>query len=158
GKAIYNRQNSCVKCHAVVKDRKNPNRTIDAALWVDGTDPLTSRSFFTRKGQSGKLQGANVNLVPFTQKIPAIADATMMITNEAVGTILGAGWPAPPDDLANVTIGARTRAGLPMAPTATTGPQYKARPLDGIWATAPYLHNGSVPNLTELLKPAAQRL
>ena len=24
----------------------------------------------------------------------------------------------------------------------------------GIWATAPYLHNGSVPNLTELLKPA----
>src|SRR5262249_6182352 len=22
---------------------------------------------------------------------------------------------------------------------------YKARPLDGIWATAPYLHNGSVP-------------
>ena len=30
---------------------------------------------------------------------------------------------------------------------------YKARPLDGIWATAPYLHNSSVPNLTELLKP-----
>ncbi|WP_376776667.1 c-type cytochrome [Rhizobium laguerreae] len=24
---------------------------------------------------------------------------------------------------------------------------YKARPLDGIWATAPYLHNGSVPTL-----------
>ncbi len=34
---------------------------------------------------------------------------------------------------------------------------YKARPLNGIWATAPYLHNGSVPNLDELLKPAAQR-
>lgn len=30
---------------------------------------------------------------------------------------------------------------------------YKARPLNGIWATAPYLHNGSVPNLWELLKP-----
>jgi hypothetical protein len=28
---------------------------------------------------------------------------------------------------------------------------YKARPLTGIWATAPYLHNGSVPNLAELL-------
>ena len=27
---------------------------------------------------------------------------------------------------------------------------YKARPLNGIWATAPYLHNGSVPNLYEL--------
>jgi hypothetical protein len=34
---------------------------------------------------------------------------------------------------------------------------YKARPLDGIWATAPYLHNGSVPNLDELLQPAAKR-
>ena len=34
---------------------------------------------------------------------------------------------------------------------------YKARPLTGIWATAPYLHNGSVPNLYELLLPAAER-
>lgn len=31
---------------------------------------------------------------------------------------------------------------------------YKARPLNGIWATAPYLHNGSVPNLYDLLLPA----
>lgn len=35
---------------------------------------------------------------------------------------------------------------------------YKARPLDGIWATAPYLHNGSVASLYELLLPANQRL
>jgi len=35
---------------------------------------------------------------------------------------------------------------------------YKGRPLNGIWATAPYLHNGSVPNLDELLKPAARRV
>ena len=34
---------------------------------------------------------------------------------------------------------------------------YKARPLNGIWATAPYLHNGSVPNLYELLLPASSR-
>jgi hypothetical protein len=33
----------------------------------------------------------------------------------------------------------------------------RARPLDGIWATAPYLHNGSVPTLADLLKPAADR-
>jgi hypothetical protein len=35
--------------------------------------------------------------------------------------------------------------------------EYRARPLDGIWATAPYLHNGSVPTLADLLLPAAQR-
>jgi mono/diheme cytochrome c family protein len=31
---------------------------------------------------------------------------------------------------------------------------YVAPPLDGIWATAPYLHNGSVPTLWHLLHPA----
>ncbi len=34
---------------------------------------------------------------------------------------------------------------------------YRARPLPGIWATSPYLHNGSVRNMTELLKPADDR-
>ena len=33
---------------------------------------------------------------------------------------------------------------------------YKARPLNGIWATAPYLHNGSVPTLYDLLLPASK--
>ncbi len=34
---------------------------------------------------------------------------------------------------------------------------YVARRLDGIWATAPYLHNGSVPTLHDLLLPANER-
>ncbi|WP_137930677.1 di-heme-cytochrome C peroxidase [Mesorhizobium comanense] len=36
-------------------------------------------------------------------------------------------------------------------------PRYRARPLDGIWATAPYLHNGSVPTLYDLLRPQGDR-
>lgn len=36
-------------------------------------------------------------------------------------------------------------------------PHYRARPLNGVWATAPYLHNGSVPTLRTLLMPQAQR-
>lgn len=39
---------------------------------------------------------------------------------------------------------------------APAGP-YAARPLHGIWAAAPYLHNGSVPTLYDLLLPPAQR-
>ncbi|MFY9655369.1 MAG: hypothetical protein WAK01_02100, partial [Methylocystis sp.] len=35
---------------------------------------------------------------------------------------------------------------------------YEARVLQGVWAAAPYLHNGSVPTLAELLKPAAERV
>lgn len=42
-------------------------------------------------------------------------------------------------------------------PIADAGAAYEARVLYGIWATAPYLHNGSVPNLWELLLPARQR-
>jgi mono/diheme cytochrome c family protein len=34
---------------------------------------------------------------------------------------------------------------------------YKAAPRDGVWATPPFMHNGSVPNLYEMLVPAAQR-
>ena len=34
---------------------------------------------------------------------------------------------------------------------------YKGRPLTGIWATAPYLHNGAVPTLYDLLLPPDQR-
>ncbi len=36
-------------------------------------------------------------------------------------------------------------------------PCYKARPLNGIWATAPYLHNGSVRTMRQLLLPADKR-
>ncbi len=36
-------------------------------------------------------------------------------------------------------------------------PQYIARPHLAVWATAPYLHNGSIPTLYELLSPAKER-
>jgi hypothetical protein len=34
---------------------------------------------------------------------------------------------------------------------------YRSKTLVGIWATAPFLHNGSVPTIYDLLKPAAER-
>jgi hypothetical protein len=34
---------------------------------------------------------------------------------------------------------------------------YVATPLDGLWLTAPYLHNGSVPTLVDLLEPPENR-
>jgi len=45
--------------------------------------------------------------------------------------------------------------GLPIGVQELRG--YKARPLDGIWATPPFLHNGSVPTLFQLLSPVAER-
>lgn len=45
----------------------------------------------------------------------------------------------------------------PRDPVVRSESIYKARPLNGIWAVAPYLHNGSIPNLYELLSPQKER-
>ncbi len=50
--------------------------------------------------------------------------------------------------------GAYPIPGLGAAPP----PGYEARVLQGIWAAAPYLHNGSIPTLAELLKPSDKRV
>jgi mono/diheme cytochrome c family protein len=44
--------------------------------------------------------------------------------------------------------------GQPLQFTAPSG--YQAPPLDGIWATAPYFHNGSVPTVYHVLKSKAR--
>lgn len=54
--------------------------------------------------------------------------------------------------MSNIRTNPVLNSSLPKVPKV-----YKARPLNGIWATAPYLHNGSVPNLREILLPAAKR-
>ena len=46
--------------------------------------------------------------------------------------------------------------GLPIGVQEKRG--YKPRPLDGIWATPPFLHNGSVPTLFQLLSPVTERV
>jgi mono/diheme cytochrome c family protein len=39
----------------------------------------------------------------------------------------------------------------------TSSDGYVSVPLDGVWLRAPYLHNGSVPNMREMLLPPEQR-
>lgn len=42
-------------------------------------------------------------------------------------------------------------------PAAFANTGYRPRPLNGMWASPPYLHNGSIPNVFELLSPHAER-
>jgi cytochrome c5 len=42
-------------------------------------------------------------------------------------------------------------------PGAAANLGYRPRPLNGIWATPPYLHNGAVPTLYDLLSPREER-
>ncbi len=43
-------------------------------------------------------------------------------------------------------------------PSAPPAFKYESKVMEGVWAAAPYLHNGSVPTLVELLKPPAERV
>lgn len=65
-------------------------------------------------------------------------------------------------DLERAFVVQRPAHGGPEAPEANDAPPmefgaYEARVLEGIWAAAPYLHNGSVATLAQLLTPAAER-
>ncbi len=161
GKALYEKRSaegvkdSCLDCHAVI-DRATFDRSkisIAANLTATNTDPQAYLNFFNHVRPSGKLEGAFANL--FTP--PTIASSTAadpVLSNVVIGVILGDWKSAPPDKLKGVQFG---RQGAFLTRTVENHSVYKGRPLDGIWATAPYLHNGSVPTLDDLLKPAADR-
>lgn len=121
-----------------------------------GTDPLMATNFALRRIKTGNV--APILPAPFTNAsdLPAPLLLSILVGTAAQNSILDAQPPFSPLESAEL-IGYRQKAtGLP----AYSPPNllaYRARPLDGIWATAPYLHNGSVPNLYELLLPQAQR-
>jgi hypothetical protein len=157
GKVLY--QQNCVRCHVLI-DRNNAGGSNTAYMSDTGTDSLTYDNIHKRTGPSGRLEGGFVNVVNVTtqEKIPATAEGLTMVTNEVIGTILGVYKEAPKDDLSRVDLRKKhDREHLVDATENENQPKYKGRALDGIWATAPYLHNGSVPNLYELLLPPAQR-
>jgi hypothetical protein len=109
------------------------------ALTVGG-----GRFHLMAKGRDVIAEGLGDNLVDL-RSLGSVRAAAARLEN-----ILTAEAPNDPADAAEHSSAKLNNAVVKIA--------YKARPLNGIWATAPYLHNGSVPNLAELLKPAAQRV
>jgi hypothetical protein len=91
-----------------------------------------------------------------------VLPASLGITKDGFGEALGAvvantvnRWyntqtPPTPQDVQDQMNGHRDNG--VRAPHA-----YKVRPLNGIWATPPYLHNGSVPTIYALLSPVSER-
>lgn len=149
GSVIYQQQ--CASCHAVL-NRTDPKRRINAVMTPVaeiGTDPTMANNVDQRLALTGKLQGTKRYVVagdPLEQEVAA----SEVLANAVIGTMLGekkqavAGLIA---DFLNVK-----KASAPSTPS------YKGRPLNGIWATAPYLHNGSVPNLWQLLQTPETRV
>lgn len=122
-----------------------------------GTDPLMALNFATRNALTGDL--APLLPPPFNgaSELPAPILLSITVGMAASRSIAQAQPPFTAAERAAL-IGYRIKApGLPpYAPKNLAA--YKARPISGIWATAPYLHNGSVPNLYQLLLPANERV
>jgi hypothetical protein len=62
-------------------------------------------------------------------------------------------WNQAAADQANAAV---KRLGI-TRPNMVKQEGYQGMPLDGIWFRAPYLHNGSVPNMRELFEPENKR-
>lgn len=146
-----------------------------------GTDPLMACNAFQYRAASGRLAGYSVGSHVIGPEASGVNMLTVIVRNGLIGK-----WRQVLDLAVTIFLGrqpsiqpglelpvpesvevAADYPGLPeryrqCVEDGWRGPGdrilgYKARPLTGIWATAPFLHNGSVPTLYDLLLPPAER-
>ncbi len=164
GEAIYGwskEQGGCAECHGI---QPGVTRFFEQRTWAT---PIQDVGTDTREydilgwtAQSGVLNGAEIPFVISTLK-PRDKSINVLGVS-VVGSILQEYVP-----LAAPQAQARRRSTFSFPPEmadlkgaflpAPALRAYEFRVLQGIWATAPYLHNGSVPTLADLLKPASDR-
>ncbi|MGY4375130.1 hypothetical protein ACVWZ3_002769 [Bradyrhizobium sp. i1.3.6] len=99
----------------------------------------------------GPGDGFGSSLPPNAQKAPSTSLSLSPAPVKA--SIAPPSSAQPPNQPESLTI----EPGTLLERTLNRG-EYEARVLEGIWAAAPYLHNGSVPTLAELLVPPAKRM
>jgi hypothetical protein len=117
-----------------------------------GTDPLLVSNFLRYKVKPGKLAPLLPEELQSQELVPRAALLTIAVKAVTKRKLSEQGRPLDPEQLAAIN---GFRDG--NAPSIQHLSSYKARPLNGIWATAPYLHNGSVPSLYHLLLPSTDR-
>lgn len=117
-----------------------------------GTDPQMVLNFVGRTGEPGDLKP---HLPAELRDLPVVP-AGLLLKYAVKGAIERKIADLQPP-LTLPQLAALSGYRVPdLAPPMPDG--YKARPLNGVWATAPYLHNGSVPTLYQLLLPEIQRM
>lgn len=169
GESIFNKY--CVSCHAGI-ERTDPERRIVAHMSkvsAVGTDSRMAENSIHAQGFSGILRNQYVGLGVGDILLDRKAPVSALLTKATLNVV------ATPDsvkwffqrwadwlvDLAKAFFHNEIKPSIKQGnydPDTTANPvaslnAYKARSLNGIWATAPYLHNGSVPTLYDLLLP-----
>ena len=125
--------------------RKDWRSAIWSVPWIKteviGTDPKLADNYMDNRYDATKL-------VPGSQPVNA-GDGLQVLLNILVPELYNR-WDIKGDAIANYD-------GLNVPFRIANERAYKARPLHGVWATPPFLHNGSVPTLYDLLSPLEQR-
>lgn len=173
GKILFNStgpDTSCASCHG---ERRGAFRGLFSPTWktplVDvGSDRL-EYSVLDRMAASGVLQGQSIPVI--FPPLKATENAKSLLVFSVTGSIgqkakqdldsvllfkipgINAGRAAPSATLQD----SKNQFNLRQTAKTTGNFKYESRVLKGIWAAAPYLHNGSVPTLADLLKPPADR-
>ena len=159
GEGLYTQH--CASCHARI-DRDDPKRAV-VAMITDitkvGTDPTSAQNLVAAKVPAGVLEGA---ISPKGERYGATISALTLL-GDLVTRVLSAQPVAAAQAVVNAKLHKQEKVAKqgdhredPNDPSVALL-AYKARPLNGAWASAPYLHNGSVPTLHDLLLPAGQR-
>lgn len=172
GEAVFEAY-KCQQCHSDDDEfiRNNPKRLVTAqfaSVDIIGTDKQMATNAIEYTGKSGLFKGEPVAIDSkdtFGEETPVV----VALTKSAQGVILArdpdkswlrgrAEWfydiivalfENPVKEKTTRYVDFEVNAAFPESLNA-----YKARPLNGIWATAPYMHNGSVPSLYEMLLPS----
>lgn len=185
GKKIYDRECGA-NCHEI-NTKDAAKRVCAKFTWRTpiqdvGTD-VAEYGVLERVGKTGVLDGQLLPKPPFNQRLKRDGESQInILTVAVVQSILRAPIHFRDialyepllreclnngSDRADVTAQAlrenflgvigKSLATLYQKPEEKTPPAYEARVMQGIWAAAPYLHNGSVPTLADLLKKPADR-
>ena len=185
GKALY--QSECVECHQVISRENEADLYISVKTPVSdvGTDPATAWNASNNMANTLILEGVKDKIL-IGSRFDETAAAIDIPVNGVVGlvlddplTALKAGRIPEKDNDFNLfetkqsndekSLNERLKEYISQQKNIVStrlkaikenkygGLVYKARPLNGIWASAPYLHNGSVPTLWNLLQTPEAR-
>lgn len=139
----------CARCHGAVAQvnvNENGKRYFQLPMYklsVIGTDPSDATNFNGRQVYTGVLKSTFGG----KDKI-GIGEALLTSTTEIMAREMDHQH-IPPEERVKVSGFRKNDFRAPLA--------YPARPLTGYWATPPYMHNGSIPNLYEVMSPASER-
>lgn len=176
----------CQSCHAHLDpdDVTTPMAEKMDPINAQKTDIFLACNTFLHSSAAGNFEGQKI--FAYTgERIQPVDFTRNMLINTTIGTLVGqlddlieaslTDVIVSPRDLNAALVdpnidflpGVTSRAKKGMARACLTAQianpaenilAYKARSLNGIWATAPYLHNGSVPTLYDLLSTSPLKL